>query len=58
MFYQKNSKASPETQACGASKGIFQGERAAGMHGHKYLAFILSLLFEEQRRPSLEDADP
>jgi len=57
MFYQNNSKASPEAQACGASNGCVLGERAAGMRGHPDLAFVPPVLFSEERRPSPADAD-
>jgi len=51
MFYQKNSKASPEAQACGASEGSVLGERATGMRGHQDLALVPPVLFSEERRP-------
>lgn len=58
VFYQKNSKASPEAQACGASEGSVLGERATGVRGHQGLALVPPVLFSEERRPSPADADP
>ncbi len=57
MSSQKNSEASPDAGAGGASRGGILGERTAGLQGHRDLPLIASVSLAPEGRPGPAAAD-